>query len=55
MDRALVLSSANPSQARWVLGLLSLYPQEVKRQSIEDQLKWSVAIAAPPWGEKTRE
>jgi len=55
MDHALVLSSANPSQARWVLGLLSLYPQEVKRQSIEDQLKWSVAIAAPPWGEKTRE
>jgi type I restriction enzyme M protein len=55
MDHPLLLSSANPSQARWVLGLLSLYPQEVKRQSIEDQLKWSVAIAAPPWGEKTRD
>ncbi|MEI7952938.1 MAG: hypothetical protein WCH37_09720, partial [Synechococcaceae cyanobacterium ELA182] len=55
IDHALVLSSANASQARWVLGLLSLYPQEVIRQSIEDQLQWPVAIAAPPWGEKTRE
>jgi hypothetical protein len=55
MDHALLLSSANPSQARWVLGLLSLYPQEVKPQSIADQVKWPVAIAAPPWGEKTRD
>lgn len=55
MDHALLLSSANPSQARWVLGLLSLYSQEVKPQSIVDQDKWPVAIAAPPWGEKTRE
>ncbi len=55
MDHALLLSSANTSQARWVLGLLSLYPQEVKAQPIEDQENWSVAIAAPPWGEKSRE
>lgn len=55
MDHALLLSSANPSQSRWVLGLLSLYPQQVKVQSIEDQVQWPVAIAAPPWGEKTRE
>jgi type I restriction enzyme M protein len=55
MDHALLLSSANPSQARWVLGLLSLYPQEVKPQSIADQDQWPVAIAAPPWGERTRE
>lgn len=55
MDHALLLSSANPSQARWVLGLLSLYPQEVKPQSIADQDQWPVAIAAPPWGERSRE
>jgi hypothetical protein len=55
MDHALLLSSANPSQARWVLGLLSLYPQEVKPQSIVDQAQWPVAIAAPAWGERTRE
>jgi len=55
MDHALLLSSANPSQARWVLGLLSLYPQEMNLQSIADQDQWPVAIAAPPWGEKTRE
>jgi type I restriction enzyme M protein len=55
MDHALLLSSANPAQARWVLGLLSLYPQEVKPQSIADQVKWPVAIAAPPWGGKTPE
>ncbi len=55
MDHALLLSSANPQQARWVLGLLSLYPQEVKPQSIADQDQWPVAIAAPPWGERSRE
>ena len=55
MDHALLLSSANPQQARWVLGLLSLYPQEVKPQSIADQDHWPVAIAAPPWGERSRE
>ena len=55
MEHPLLLSSANPSQARWVLGLLSLYPQEVKPQSIADQAQWTVAIAAPPWGERTRE
>jgi hypothetical protein len=55
MDHALLLSSANPPQARWVLGLLSLYPQEVKPQSIADQGQWPVAIAAPPWGERSRE
>ncbi len=55
MDHGLLLSSANPSQAHWVLGLLSLYPQEVKLQSIADQDQWPVAIAAPPWGARTRE
>lgn len=55
MDHALLLYSANPSQAHWVLGLLSLYPQEVKLQSIADQDQWPVAIAAPAWGERTRE
>ena len=55
MDHALLLSSANPAQARWVLGLLSLYQQEVKPQSIADQDQWPVAIAAPPWGERSRE
>ncbi len=55
MDHALLLSSANPSQERWVLGLLSLYPLEVKPKSIADQAQWPVAIAAPPWGERTRE
>jgi len=55
MDHALLLCSANPSQARWVLGLLSLYPQKVKLQSIADQDQWPVAIAAPPWGARTRE
>jgi len=55
MDHALLLSSANPQQARWVLGLLSLYPQEVKPQPIADQDQWPVAIAAPPWGERSRE
>ena len=55
MDHALLFTTANPSQASWVLGLLSLYPQEVKPQSITDQERWSVAIAAPPWGERTRE
>lgn len=55
MDHGLMLSSANPSQARWVLGLLSLYPQEVKQQSIANQDQWPVAIAAPPWGERSRE
>jgi hypothetical protein len=52
---ALLLSPEIPSQARWVLGLLSLYPQEVKPQTIADQDQWPVAIAAPPWGEKRRE
>jgi hypothetical protein len=55
MDHPLLLSSANPSQARWVLGLLSLYPIEVKPKSIADQAQWPVAIAAPPWGGRTRE
>lgn len=55
IDHGLLLSSANPSQARWVLGLLSLYPKEVKTQSIENQDQWPVAIAAPPWGERSRE
>ena len=55
MDHPLLLSSANPSQARWVLGLLSLYPLEVKQKSIADQAQWPVAIVAPPWGERTRE
>jgi hypothetical protein len=53
MDHELLFSSANPSQARWVLGLLSFYPQEVKLQSIADQDKWPIAIAAPPWGDRT--
>lgn len=52
IDHGLLLSSANPSQARWVLGLLSLYPQEVKPQSIANQDQWPVAIAAPPWGQR---
>jgi type I restriction enzyme M protein len=55
MEHPLLLSSANPSQARWVLGLLSLYPLEVKPKSIADQAQWPVAIVAPPWGERTRE
>jgi type I restriction-modification system DNA methylase subunit len=55
MDHALALSPEIPSQARWVLGLLSLYPQEVKPQSIADLDQWPVAIAAPPWGERSRE
>jgi type I restriction-modification system DNA methylase subunit len=53
MDHGLLLSSPNPWQARWVLGLLSLYPHDVKPQSIADQNQWPVAIAAPPWGERT--
>jgi hypothetical protein len=55
MDHPLLLSSPNPSQARWVLGLLSLYPLEVKPKSIADQAQWPAAIVAPPWGERTRE
>jgi hypothetical protein len=55
IDHSLLLSSANLSQERWVLGLLSLYPQEVKAQPIADQDQWPVAIAAPPWGARTRE
>jgi hypothetical protein len=55
MDHPLLFSSANQSQASWVLGLLSLYPQEVIPQPITDQEQWSVGIAAPPWGERTRE
>jgi hypothetical protein len=55
MNHALLLKSANPSQERWVLGLLSLYPQVVSPQSISDQSQWPVAIAIPPWGQKTRE
>ena len=55
MEHSLLLSPELPSQARWVLGLLSLYPQEVRPQSISDLNKWPVAIAAPPWGEKMRE
>jgi type I restriction-modification system DNA methylase subunit len=55
MDHSLLLSPEIPSQARWVLGLLSLYPQEVRPQSISDRNKWPVAIAVPPWGEKMRE
>jgi type I restriction enzyme M protein len=55
MEHALLLSPEIPSQERWVLGLLGLYPQEVKLQSIAEQSQWPVAIAAPPWGEKTRE
>lgn len=55
MDHPLLFSSANPSQASWVLGLLSLYPQEVKLQSTTDQERWPIGIAAPPWGERTRE
>jgi type I restriction-modification system DNA methylase subunit len=51
----LLLSPEIPSQEHWVLGLLSLYPQQVKPQSIADHDQWPVAIAAPPWGEKTRE
>ena len=53
--RALLLSPEIPLQARWVRGLLSLYPEQVKLHSIADQEQWSVAIVAPPWGEKTRE
>jgi type I restriction-modification system DNA methylase subunit len=53
MDHELLLHSANHSQAHWVLGLLSLYPQGVKPQSIADQAKWPIAIAAPPWGGRT--
>jgi hypothetical protein len=55
MEHSLLLSPEIPSQASWVLGLLSLYPQEVRPQSISDRNKWPVSIAAPPWGEKTRE
>lgn len=55
MEHSLLLSPELPSQARWVLGLLSLYPQGVRPQSISDLNKWPVSIAAPPWGEKTRE
>lgn len=53
MDHELLLHSANHSQAHWVLGLLSLYPQGVKPQSIADQIEWPIAIAAPPWGGRT--
>ena len=55
MEHSLLLSPELASQARWVLGLLSLYPQGLRPQSISDRNKWPVAIAAPPWGEKTRE
>jgi hypothetical protein len=55
LDHALLFSSANSWQTSWIQGLLSLYPQEVKRKSLTDQEKWSVAIAVPPWGEKTRQ
>jgi hypothetical protein len=41
MDRALLLTSAYPSQVRWVLGLLSLYPQEVKPQSGVPPISWT--------------
>ena len=50
MDHALLLSSENPSQARWVLGLLSLYPQEVKPQSIEDQDTMACCHRGPSLG-----
>lgn len=53
MEHKLQLHCANPSQARWVMGLLSLYPQEVKPESISDVVEWPIAIAAPSWGDKT--
>ena len=34
---------------------MSLYPQERRPQAIADHLKWPIAIAAPPWGERSRE
>ncbi len=39
----------------WILALLSLYPQQIKTQSIADLKKWPLAIVAPPWGEKLRD
>jgi hypothetical protein len=55
IHHSLLFSCANPAQASWIQRLLSLYPQEVKQKSIADQDKWSLAIAAPPWGDRTRE
>ena len=54
-EHALIMSPEATSQASWALGLLSLYPQQVKLHSIADQAQWPVAIVAPPWGERTRE
>lgn len=55
MDHQLMLSIANPGQKAWILGLQSLYPDAVPPKSLEEQHRWDLAIAAPPWGEKTRE
>lgn len=55
MEHDLALKTANLSQEQWVLGLLSLYPEKAKVQDIADSDQWPVAIAAPPWGGKTRE
>lgn len=55
MDHPLLIACANPGQEAWILGLLSLYSETVKPKSVADHECWPLAIAAPPWGEKTRE
>lgn len=55
MDHPLLIACANRGQEAWILGLLSLYSETVKPKSVADHETWPLAIAAPPWGEKTRE
>lgn len=54
MERSLLVSPEIPSQEHWILGLLSLYPEQVRPMSISDHETWPLAIAAPPWGERTQ-
>ena len=55
MDHPLLLAFANLELKAWILGLLSLYKEPVIVKSVADHLNWSLAIAAPPWGEKGRD
>jgi len=54
-DRSVILSPELGPLESWVLSLLSLYPTDASPLGVAEQSTWPLAIAAPPFGDKTRE
>jgi hypothetical protein len=54
-EHPILMACPNNELKAWILALMSLYPKQRKPELIADNATWPLAIAAPPWGEKSRD